>query len=137
MPAECAITERLLTIADLPDLLPAHLEPVYDQVLPAWLGGDPVVLPERMPGGLPATAARELAAALAPERPPRTGRGASVAAPEPVRAGDPVTVDETGVARLLGFLPRSSIGGRCGDAGTRCRTCSLCRCWRCPPVTST
>ena len=46
MPAECAITERPLTIADLPDLLPAVLEPVYDQVPPAWLGGDPVVLPE-------------------------------------------------------------------------------------------
>jgi predicted transposase YbfD/YdcC len=104
VPAECAITERLLTIADLPDLLPAYLEPVYDQVFPAWLGGDPVVLPERMPGGLPATAARELAAALAPERPARTGRGVPVAAPEPARAGDPVTVDETGVARLLGFL---------------------------------
>ena len=104
MPAECAITERPLTTADLPDLLPAVLEPVYDQVFPAVLGGDPVVLPERMPGGLPATAARELAAALAPQRPARTGRGAPVAVPQPARAGDPVTIDEAGVARLLGFL---------------------------------
>ena len=104
MPAECAITERPLTIADLPDLLPAVLEPVYDQVLPDWLGGDPVVLPERMPGGLPATAARELAAALQPQRPQRTGRAAPVTGGQPGGAGDPVTVDEAGVARLLAFL---------------------------------
>ena len=104
MLAECAITERPLTIADLPDLLPAVLEPVYDQVLPAWLGGDPVVLPEQMPRGLPATAARELAAALAPERPDRTGRAAPVPASQQARAGDPVTVDEAGMARLMGFL---------------------------------
>lgn len=104
MLAECAITERPLTIADLPDLLPAVLEPVYDQVLPAVLGGDPVVLPERMPGGLPATAARELAAALAPRRPVRTGRAAPVAVSQPARAGDPVVIDAAGVARLRGFL---------------------------------
>jgi predicted transposase YbfD/YdcC len=102
--AECAITERPLTIADLPELLPGVLEPVYDQVLPAWLGGDPVVLPEQMPRGLPATAARELAAALAPERPARTGRAAPVPASQQARAGDPVAVDEAGVARLMGFL---------------------------------
>jgi predicted transposase YbfD/YdcC len=102
--AECVITERPLTIADLPDLLPAFLEPVYDQVLPAVLGGDPVVLPEQMPRGLPAGAARELAAALAPERPARTGRATPVPASQSGRAGDPVTVDEAGVARLLGFL---------------------------------
>jgi hypothetical protein len=104
VPAECAITERPLTIADLPDLLPVVLEPVYDQVLPAWFGGDPVVLPEQVPGGLPATAARELAAALAPERPDRTGRAAPATGPRPARAGDPVTVDEAGLARPRGFL---------------------------------
>lgn len=76
MPAECATTERPLTIADLPDLLPAVGEPAYDQVLPAWCGGEAVVLPEQMPRGLPATAARELATALAPDRPVRTGRAA-------------------------------------------------------------
>jgi len=102
VPAECAITERPLTIADLPELLPAVLQPVYDQVLPCVLGGDPVVLPEQMPGGLPATAARELAAALAPQRPARTGRAAPVTGP--ARAGDPVVFDEAGVARLRGFL---------------------------------
>ena len=71
MPVECAITERPLTIADLPEWIPAVLEPVYDQVLPAVLGGDPVTLPAQMPTGLPATAAADLAAALAPERRPR------------------------------------------------------------------
>ena len=104
MPTECAITERPLTIADLPELLPAVLEPVYDQVLPALFGGDPVVLPEEMPGGLPATATSQLAAALAPERPARTGRATPVTGAQPGRAGDPVTVDQAGVARLLGFL---------------------------------
>jgi predicted transposase YbfD/YdcC len=104
VPAECAITERPLTIADLPDLLPAVLEPVYDQVLPVVLGGDPVVLPEQMPGGLPDTAARELAAALAPQRADRTGRATPVTGPGPARPGDPVVIDAAGVARLLGFL---------------------------------
>lgn len=104
MPAQCVITDRPLTIADLPDLLPAVAEPVYDQVLPAWFGGDPVVLPEQMPGGLPASAARRLAAALAPERPVRSSRTAPGSASQPGRAGDPVTVDEAGLARLLGFL---------------------------------
>lgn len=105
MLAECAITERPLTIADLPDLLPAVLDPVYDQLLPAWLGGDPVVLPEQMPRGLPATAARQLAEALAPRRPARrTGRGAPGTGSQPARAGAPVVIDEVGVARLLGFL---------------------------------
>jgi len=102
--AECAILDRPLTIADLPDLLPAVLEPVYDQVLPAWFGGDPVVLPEQMPRGLPAVAARELAAALAPQRPVRVSRGTPAAGSQPGRAGDPVVLDETGLARLLGFL---------------------------------
>jgi predicted transposase YbfD/YdcC len=104
VPVECAISERPLTIADLPDLLPAVLEPVYDQVLPALLGGDPVVLPEQVPGGLPAIAAGELAAALARQRPARPGRAAPVTASGPARAGDPVVIDEAGVARLLGFL---------------------------------
>ena len=104
MPVECAITERPLTIADLPDLLPAVLEPVYDQVLPALLGGDPVTLPAQMPGGLPATAAAELAAALAPQRPPRTGRTTPAVASGPVTAGTTMVIDEAGCARLLGFL---------------------------------
>lgn len=104
MTAECAITDRPLTIADLPDLLPAILEPVYDQVLPAVFGGDPVALPEQIPGGLPATAARELAAALAAKRPGRTGRATPATGSPPARAGDPVTLDEAGLARLLGFL---------------------------------
>jgi predicted transposase YbfD/YdcC len=103
--AECAITERPLTIADLPDLLPAVLEPGYDQLLPAWLGGEAVVLPEQMPRGLPATAARQLAEALAPRRPARrTGPGVPGTGSQPARAGDPVVIDEVGVARLLGFL---------------------------------
>jgi hypothetical protein len=46
---ECAITAdaRPLTIADLPDWLLTVLEPVYDPVLPALLGGDPVTLHAR------------------------------------------------------------------------------------------
>src|SRR5262245_49249986 len=62
--AQCAIAERPLTIDDLPDLLPAVLEPIYDQVLPDLLGGQPVQLPPQMPTRLPATRARELAEAL-------------------------------------------------------------------------
>jgi len=115
--AECAILDRPLTIADLPDLLPAVLEPVYDQVLPAWFGGDPVVLPEQMPRGLPATAARELAAALAPERSVRAGRGVLAVGAQPGRAGDPVILDEAGLARLLGFL--AQIADRRGLRGRR------------------
>jgi hypothetical protein len=101
VPVECAITERPLTIADLPDLLPAVLQPVYDQVLPALLGGDPVTLPTQMPTGLPATAAAELAAALAPQRPPRTSRATPAVASGPVTAGTTMVIDEAGCARLL------------------------------------
>jgi predicted transposase YbfD/YdcC len=115
--AECVILDRPLTIADLLDLLPAVLEPVYDQVLPAWFGDDPVVLPEQMPRGLPATAARELAAALAPERSVRAGRGVLAAGAQPGRAGDPVILDEDGLARLLGFL--AQIADRRGLRGRR------------------
>jgi len=104
VPVECAITERPLTIADLPEWLPAVLEPVYDQVLPALLGGDPVTLPAQMPTGLPATAAAELAAALAPERPARTSRTTPAPAPGPVTADTTAVIDEAGCARLLGFL---------------------------------
>lgn len=104
MPVECAITERPLTIADLPDLLPAVLEPVYDQVLPALLGGDPIILPAQMPTGLSATAAAELAAVLAPQRPPRISRTAPAVASGPVTAGTAMVIDEAGCARLLGFL---------------------------------
>jgi predicted transposase YbfD/YdcC len=104
VPVECAITERPLTIADLPDLLPAVLEPVYDQVLPALLGGDPIILPAQMPTGLPATAAAELAAALAPQRAPRTSRTTPAVASGPVPAESTVVFDEAGCARLLGFL---------------------------------
>ena len=119
MPAECATYDRPLTIADLPDLLPSVAEPVYDQVLPAWLGGDPVMLPEQMPRGLPAAAARELAAALAPERPVRAGRGTSAAGPQQATAGDPVILDETGLARPRGFL--AQIADRRGLRGRRYR----------------
>jgi predicted transposase YbfD/YdcC len=104
VPVECAITERPLTIADLPDLLPAVLQPVYDQVLPAVLGGDPVTLPAQMPTGLPATAAAELAAALAPQRPARTSRATPAVASGPVTTGTTMVIDEAGCARLLGFL---------------------------------
>ena len=104
MTVECAITDRPLTIADLPEWLPAVLEPTYDQVLPALFGGDPVILPPQMPTGLPATAAVELAAALAPERPPRAGRTTPVPASGPAVAGTAVVFDVAGCARLLGFL---------------------------------
>jgi predicted transposase YbfD/YdcC len=104
VPVECAITEHPFSIAELPEWLPAVLEPVYDQVLPAVLGGDPVVLPAQMPSGLPATAALELAAALAPQRPPRTSRAGQATACRPVTDDDTVMIDEAGCARLLGFL---------------------------------
>jgi predicted transposase YbfD/YdcC len=104
VPVECAITERPLTIEDLPDLLPAVLEPVYDQVLPALLGGEPVILPVQMPTGLPAAAAADLVAALTPERPARTSRTTAAPAPGPMAAGTTVVIDEAGCARLLGFL---------------------------------
>jgi predicted transposase YbfD/YdcC len=104
VPVECAIIERPLTIADLPEWLPAVLEPTYDQVLPALLGGDPVILPAQMPAGLPATAAAELAAVLAPERRSRTSRTTPVTASGPDLADTAVVFDEAGCARLLGFL---------------------------------
>lgn len=104
MPVECAITERPLTIVDLPEWLPAVLEPTYDQVLPALLGGDPIILPAQMPTGLPATAAAELAAALVPRRAPGTSRTTPVRASGPAVADSTVVFDEAGCARLLGFL---------------------------------
>lgn len=103
MPIECAITDRPLTIDDLPELLPAVLEPAWDRLVPALLGGEVPVLPGQMPTGLPAAAVRDLAAALAPERASRTG---PTAAREPNVAvvSGPVRIDEAGCARLLGFL---------------------------------
>jgi predicted transposase YbfD/YdcC len=97
---QCATAERPLAIHELPQLLPAVLEPTYDQVLPGLLGGQPVQLPQHMPTRLPATCARELAAALAPQRRQRT---AGTPRATPHTAG-PVVIDEAGCARLLGFL---------------------------------
>lgn len=102
MTTQCAIAQRPLTIDDLPDLLPAVVEPTYDQVLPDLLGGQAVQLPRHMPTGLPATCARELAEALAPQRKqriPRTPRSRPQAA-----TPSPVVIDEAACARLLGFL---------------------------------
>jgi predicted transposase YbfD/YdcC len=99
---QCAIAERPLTIDDLPDLLPAVLEPTYDQILPDLLGGQPVELPPHMPTNLPAACARELAEALTPQRKqriPRTPR----TTPDTATPG-PVVIDEAACARLLGFL---------------------------------
>jgi predicted transposase YbfD/YdcC len=103
--AQCAIAWRPLTIddlPDLPDLLPAVPEPTYDQVLPDLLGGQPVQLPPHMPTRLPATCARELAAALAPQRKQRLPR--TPATTPNTAMPSPVVIDEAGCARLLGFL---------------------------------
>ena len=107
MRSDCAIAERPLTIADLPDLLPAVLEPTYDLLLPDLLGGEVVVLPEQMPTGLPATAVRDLAAALAPQRVSRTARATPCPLPGPAVAG-PVVIEEAACARLLAFLAQVS-----------------------------
>jgi predicted transposase YbfD/YdcC len=99
---QCATAQRPLTIDDLPDLLPAVVEPTYDQVLPDLLGGQAVQLPRHMPTRLPATCARELAEALAPQRKqriPRTPRSSPQAA-----TPSPIVIDEAACARLLGFL---------------------------------
>jgi hypothetical protein len=95
---QCAITERPLTIDDLPDLLPAVLEPTYDQVLPDLLGGRASQLPPHMPTRLPDTCARELAEALAPQRKqrsPRTPRrNPQAAMPSPVVIDEAWTVPD-------------------------------------------
>jgi predicted transposase YbfD/YdcC len=98
--AQCAIAWRPLTIDDLPDLLPAVLEPTYDQVLPDLLGGHPVQLPGHVPARLPVACARELAEALAPQRTPRLPRTPTPEAVMPI----PVVIDEAACGRLLGFL---------------------------------
>lgn len=103
MTTQCAIAERPLTIADLPELLPAVLEPTYDQLLPDLLGGQSITLPQQMPRGLPAAAVRQLAAALRPQRAPRTARAVDAAPAGPV-VSMPVAIDEAACTRLLGFL---------------------------------
>ncbi len=115
MTTQCAIAQRPLTIDDLPDLLPAVLEPTYDQVLPDLLGGRVFQLPRHMPTHLPETCARELAEALAPgrkQRSPRTPRSSPEAA-----MPSPAVIDEAACARLLGFL--SQVGDRRGARGRR------------------
>ena len=102
MTAQCATIDRPLTIDDLPDLLPAVLEPTYDQVLPDLLGGQPVELPGHMPTRLPATRVRGLAAALAPQRTQRLPRTPRTTPPAAIPS--PVVIDEAACARLLGFL---------------------------------
>ena len=107
MRADCAIAECSLTIADLPDLLPAVLEPTYDLLLPDLLGGDVIVLPEQMPTGLPEAAVRDLAAALTPGRAPRTVRATPGPPSGPAGSGS-VVIDGAACARLLAFLAQVS-----------------------------
>jgi predicted transposase YbfD/YdcC len=68
VPVQSVITaRRRLTMAGVPEVLPVML-PASRPVL-EWLGGQPVVLPEHMPSGLPQDAARQLAAMLADQQP--------------------------------------------------------------------
>ncbi|GIH73550.1 ISAs1 family transposase [Sphaerimonospora thailandensis] len=103
MTAQCAISDRRLTIDDLPESLPAVIETTpYDQHVPAMLGGDPVTLPPQMPAGLAPRSVQEVAAALAAERRQRASQ-TSRRTPEAAGA-DGSVIDKAACARLLGFL---------------------------------
>jgi predicted transposase YbfD/YdcC len=112
--AQCAISDRPLTIDDLPGLLPAVMEPCYDTALPAVLGGQIAVLPVQVPRRLPASTVGQVVAAWAGERAERRPAARSQAGPpEP----DRVVIDEVACGRLLGFL--AQIGDRRDRRGVR------------------
>jgi predicted transposase YbfD/YdcC len=103
---------RRWTVAEVPEVLPVVM-PVSWPV-PALLGGEPVVLPERMPSGLPPDAARQLAAMLAGQQPgtgtsPPSGSGHGQAhssrVPAVVVPQDmDLVLDTAECERLLAFL---------------------------------
>jgi predicted transposase YbfD/YdcC len=76
VPVQCVSGAPGLAMAEVPEVLPVVV-PVA-QPVPVWLGGEPVVLGEQMPRGLPEGAARQLAAVLAdrpqPQDAGRSGR---------------------------------------------------------------
>lgn len=68
MPVQFVGAARRLTMADVPEVWPVVL--AASRPVPAWLGGEPVVLPQHMPCGLPQDVARRLAAMLAERQSP-------------------------------------------------------------------
>jgi predicted transposase YbfD/YdcC len=113
--SQCAIVDRPFTIDDLPGLIPAVLEPCYDQRVPALLGGRLIELPEQMPNRLPPRLVREVAAVLAKERKPRTTwtTAAKVAGTAPAA----LEIDEAACGRLLGYL--AQVGDQRDPRGVR------------------
>src|SRR5262249_31583790 len=96
-------------MAEVPEVLPLVV-PVPRPV-PEWLGGEPVVLGEQMPRGLPEGAAGELAAVLADQRQPQdAGRtqGRAESRRPPARLvmaeGVDLQADVAECQRLVGFL---------------------------------
>src|SRR5262249_19257796 len=83
---------------------PAVMQPCYEAVVPALLGGELAELPPQMPSHLPAPVAGQVAAVLAGERKERKERKERSV---PV-AGSPApyVIDEVACRRLRGFLPQ-------------------------------
>jgi predicted transposase YbfD/YdcC len=72
VPVESVIAAGRLTMVEVPAVLPVRL-PACSPV-PVWLGGEPQVLPEHMPSGLPRQVVGQLAAVLAEQRCEGSGR---------------------------------------------------------------
>jgi DDE_Tnp_1-associated len=95
-----------LTMAQVPQVLPVVLS--VPEPIPVWLGGEPVVVGEQMPSGLPPQVARELAAVLADQQLwPGVGQpsqsAGTVAAVVVPRDAD-LVVDTAECDRLIRFL---------------------------------
>jgi len=94
-------------MAEVPPVLPVRL-PARAPV-PAWLGGEPVTLPEQMPSGLPEQAARQLAAVLADQQSKRSGGAgrssrSGTEGPVVVALEQEVVLDQAECDRLVAFL---------------------------------
>jgi predicted transposase YbfD/YdcC len=106
VPVQSVSVACRLTMAEVPAVLPVRL-PASPPV-PAWLGGEPVTLPEHMPSGLPPRAVQQLAAVLA-DQPSERSRGTGRSG----RDGDgclvvpleqEVVLDQVEIDRLVAFL---------------------------------
>jgi hypothetical protein len=106
VPVQCVSGVPGLAMAEVPEVLPVVV-PV-SQPVPVWLGGEPVVLGEQMPRGLPEGAARQLAAVLADQRQPRRAQGRAESRQPPATlavAGDvDLQADVAECQRLVRFL---------------------------------
>lgn len=108
MPVQSVIARRW-TMAEVPEVLPVVVP--ASRPVPAWLGGEPLVLPEQMPSGLPPAAAGQLAGLLA-NRQPGTGTSGLSGSDQGVARVVAVVVphdrelvlDTAECDRLIGFL---------------------------------